>query len=41
MFINPLTATDVSSSAYSKYVFYIYRGVKNMEKFDAKRRHGS
>jgi hypothetical protein len=28
------------SSAYSKYVFYIYRDVKDMEKFDAERRHG-
>jgi hypothetical protein len=25
----------ILSSAYSKYVFYIYRGVKDMEKFDA------
>jgi hypothetical protein len=43
--INPLTATEgyisskIVSFAYSKYVSYIYRGVKNMEKFDAKRCH--
>jgi hypothetical protein len=24
----------IVSSVYSKYVFYIYRGVKDMEKFD-------
>jgi hypothetical protein len=25
----------IVSSAYSKYVYFIYGGVKNMEKFDA------
>jgi hypothetical protein len=41
--LNPLTATDIYtypsnlivSSAYSKYVLYINRGVKEMEKFSA------
>jgi hypothetical protein len=33
--VNPLTATDV----YIRQIC-IYRGVKDMEKFDAERRHG-
>jgi hypothetical protein len=34
------TSNLIVSSAYLKYVYDTYRGVKDMEKFDFKRRHG-